>query len=88
MNKSRDRFIKTTRLMLALMLALMLLMPGTASATPINCKDIPHGQLCESSITGETLGRCDRGYWLGADWACYPLNPRPSQPRPWWPWRR
>ena len=46
-----------------------------ASAAPIRCRYIAHGQICYSSITGQKLGRCDRGYWLTAQFTCKKVQP-------------
>ena len=68
------------RIILTLALLATLAAPQTASAYPKNCRYIPHGQICESSITGNPTGRCDVGYEQMSDLSCKPIAPRKAKP--------
>lgn len=54
----------------AVMALSALLQPATANAYPMACRNIPHGQICRSSIDGMRTMRCDRGYMNMPDWTC------------------
>lgn len=67
----RSRFNCT----LAVLALLLVMLPAQASAAPIRCRYIPNGQICYSSITGQKLIRCDRGYWITAQFTCKKVQP-------------
>lgn len=49
---------------------LAVMLPQQAQAYPMRCRYISNGQICYSSIDGQKLGRCDRGYWLTVQFTC------------------
>lgn len=49
---------------------LLAMLPAQANAYPMRCRYISHGQVCYSSIDGQKVARCDRGYWLTAQFTC------------------
>jgi len=57
-------------LALSVLALLLVMLPAQAQAAPIRCRYIAHGQICYSSITGQKLIRCDRGYWITAQFTC------------------
>lgn len=69
------RFAWRINLALAVLALLLVLWPAQAQAYPMRCRYIPHGQICYSSIDGQKLGRCDRGYWLTAHFTCKAVQP-------------
>jgi hypothetical protein len=69
------RFAWRVNLMLSVLVLLLVMLPAQASAAPIGCRYIAHGQICYSSITGQKLIRCDRGYWITAQMTCKAVQP-------------
>lgn len=61
----------------ALVIAFLLFYPATARAYPMACRNIPHGQICRSSIDGMRTGRCDRGYEMKPNWTCQRIQVQP-----------
>lgn len=51
------------------------MLPAPVNAYPMRCRYIAHGQVCYSSIDGQKVARCDRGYWLTAQFTCKAVRP-------------
>ena len=62
-------FEKVSLALAAIAIAILLLLPVVASASdaPVvegakNCKAVPHGSYCVSTVDGQIVASCDAGY--------------------------